>query len=78
MRRPAATLQNNIVFLNVYDLQDNEALINFGLGVFHSGVEIKGEEWTFGSGGGIFSSSPKNAGGAKFRESITMGEFNGI
>lgn len=43
MRRPAATLQNNTVFLNVYDLQDNEALINFGLGVFHSGVEIKGK-----------------------------------
>lgn len=44
------------------------------MGIHHSGVEILGREYSFASGGGIFDSSPKDAPGAKFRESI--GEFN--
>lgn len=44
------------------------------MGIHHSGVEILGREYSFASGGGIFDSSPKDAPGAKFRESI--GKFN--
>lgn len=45
-----------------------------GLGAFHSGVEVHGQEWTFASGGGIFSHAPKNAPGAPLRVSIRIGE----
>ncbi len=48
-----------------------------GIGFFHSGIEIGGEEFSFASGAGIFSSTPKEATGAKFRESIEMGYFEG-
>ena len=64
------------VLLNVYDL--NEANINlypFGLGMYHSGVQIGGLEWSFAGGAGVMSDTPKSAGGATFRESIDMGEF---
>ena len=44
------------------------------MGIHHSGVEILGREYSFASGGGIFDSSPRDAPGAKFRESI--GEFS--
>jgi hypothetical protein len=66
------------VVLNVYDL--NEANINLyplGLGMYHSGVQVGGLEWSFAGGTGIYSDSPKNAAGAKFRESIVMGEYRG-
>eukprot|EP01041_Mallomonas_annulata_P009303 gene9303-19310_t len=66
------------VILNVYDLNDvNQYLYHWGLGVYHSGVEVCGVEYTFGGGGGIFYTEPKNAPGAKHRESIPMGTFNG-
>lgn len=47
------------------------------MGLHHSGVEILGREYSFASGGGIFDSSPKDAPGAKFRESIELGAFDG-
>jgi len=47
-----------------------------GLGFYHSGVQIDSREWSYG-GGGVFSDEPLNAGGARFRESIDMGEFVG-
>jgi hypothetical protein len=41
--------QNSKVMLNVYDLHDNNDLLyQFGLGLFHSGVNIGREEYTFG------------------------------
>jgi hypothetical protein len=44
-------LQPQKVWLNVYDLNpNNDALIYIGLGAFHSGVEVHGTEYTFGSG----------------------------
>jgi hypothetical protein len=53
------------VVLNVYDLSapaQNDMLVFLGLGAFHSGVEVHGVEWTFGSGGpGIFSHAPRAA-----------------
>lgn len=68
------------VLLNVYDLspEHNAYLYHWGLGAYHSGVEINGVEYTFGSGGGVFEMTPKNAGpDAIFRESIDMGVYEG-
>ena len=66
------------VFVNVYDLQRtevNDMLMTVGLGVFHSGIEVHGAEWTFGSGGGVFSHAPKAVpGGARLRCSVLVGE----
>ena len=39
-----------------------------------SGIEVHGTEYTFGSGGGIFSHSPKGAPGVTLRASILLGE----
>ena len=50
---------------------------SIGMGLHHSGVEILGKEYSFASGGGIFDSTPKDAPGAKFRESIELGAFDG-
>ena len=73
-----ASIQSNRVVLNVYDLhENNDLLLPLGLGLFHSGVQINSAEYTFASGGGVFSTEPKYAPGAKFRESIDMGEFKG-
>ncbi|CAI5710990.1 unnamed protein product [Hyaloperonospora brassicae] len=66
------------VTLNVYDLVEaNEYIAPLGLGIFHSGVEIAGKEFSYASGSGVFSASPRQAPGAKFRESIDMGFFEG-
>ena len=52
------------VTLNVYDLiPHNQYLHPWGLGAFHSGVVIFGEEYTYGSGGGVFTTEPFNAPG---------------
>jgi hypothetical protein len=46
----------------------NKFLYPMGLGVFHSGVEISGVEYSFGGGGGggdgVFEMTPKEAGNA--------------
>ena len=52
-------------------------MVVVGLGAYHSGVEFGGEEYTFASGAGIFSHPPKQAEGARFRESIELGYFQG-
>lgn len=73
----STTTQGSRVYLNVYDLnENNEYLYPFGLGLYHSGVQIAGQEWTFASQAGIFSTEPKFAPGARFRESIDMGVLN--
>ena len=69
-----------MVYLNIYDLhQANEYLHPFGIGAYHSGVEVGGKEWTFagGPGAGIFYHTPRDAPGdqAKYRESIELGEI---
>lgn len=64
--------------LNVYDLSPaNDTLCAVGLGLHHSGVEIMGSEYSFASGAGVFQASPKEAPGARFRESILLGSFEG-
>lgn len=75
----ASSRYDTKVILNVYDLGDhNELFFPLGLGLYHSGVQIGNyEEYTFASGGGVFSHAPKNASGAKFRLSVDMGFFHG-
>jgi hypothetical protein len=66
------------ITLNLYDLSpSNSYLFPIGLGIHHSGIEITGTEYTFASGSGIFSHSPREANGAIFRESIELGLFDG-
>ena len=66
------------VHLNLYDLSPaNDCLYPLGFGLHHSGVEILGSEYSFASGGGIFESPPGEAPGAKFRERIDLGSFDG-
>lgn len=67
------------VLLNVYDLSPaNDYLYPIGFGLHHSGVEIMGREYSFGSGGsGIFDGSPREAPGARFRFQLEMGTYDG-
>lgn len=51
--------------------------IDWGFGVFHSGIEVGGVEYSFASGAGIFTLAPKEAPGATYRESIAMGSYEG-
>ena len=67
------------VIVNVYDLQNpqvNDLLFPLGLGIYHSGISVHGTEYTFGSGGGVFSHEPKAAPSARFRCSIVLGEVD--
>jgi hypothetical protein len=75
----ASSRYDTRVILNVYDLgENNDMLFPLGLGLYHSGVQIGNyEEYTFASGGGVFSHAPKKASGAKFRLSVDMGAFHG-
>ncbi|CAM9498466.1 unnamed protein product, partial [Discosporangium mesarthrocarpum] len=66
------------VILNVYDLHPmNEYGYAWGMGAFHSGVEIAGREYTFAGGGGIFDHAPRGAPNARFREAVKMGSYRG-
>jgi hypothetical protein len=55
----------------------NHHLYNFGLGAYHSGIEVCGAEFTFGSHEGdssaVVAIPPKTAPGCTFRESISLG-----
>jgi hypothetical protein len=68
------------VILHIYDLAEagalNETLVDVGLGLYHSGVEVHGVEWTFaaGAGSGIVSHTPGQPGGGHvLRDSRCLG-----
>uniref|UniRef100_A0A0E0KTI1 PPPDE domain-containing protein n=1 Tax=Oryza punctata TaxID=4537 RepID=A0A0E0KTI1_ORYPU len=66
------------VVVNVYDLTPmNNYLYWFGLGIFHSGIEVHGVEYGFGahefSTSGVFEVEPKNCPGFVYRRSVRMG-----
>jgi len=72
------------VWLHVYDLTDgfhlpliNTALLNAGAGLFHAGVEVHGNEFSFGMsrhvGSGMYICEPKRNTGHSYRESILLG-----
>ncbi|KAJ6832252.1 deSI-like protein [Iris pallida] len=66
------------VFLNVYDVTPvNNYLYWFGLGVFHSGIEVHGMEYGYGahvySSSGVFEVEPKSCPGFIYRRYIRLG-----
>ena len=71
------------VYLNVYDLHpSNNALRWLGLGLYHTGVEVYGSEWTYSGGSGVFSHSPRRPPGlaerregVRFHTTIELGEI---
>nr|GMC50360.1 deSI-like protein At4g17486 isoform X1 [Ipomoea batatas] len=67
-----------LLYLNVYDLTPvNNYLYWFGLGVFHSGIEVHGLEYGFGAhdfpSSGVFEVEPRSCPGFMFRRSILLG-----
>ncbi|XP_021893641.1 deSI-like protein At4g17486 isoform X3 [Carica papaya] len=71
----------SLLYLNVYDLTPiNNYLYWFGLGVFHSGVEVHGLEYGFGaheySTSGVFEVEPRSCPGFIFRRSVLLGTIN--
>ncbi|KAK4269465.1 hypothetical protein QN277_022619 [Acacia crassicarpa] len=67
------------VYLNVYDLTPiNGYAYWFGLGVYHSGVQVHGVEYAFGaheySSTGIFEGEPKRCEGFTYRKTILIGK----
>jgi len=66
------------VALHVYDLVDNSWLYWLGCGIFHSGVEVYGQEFAFGGhdqdSPGVFATPPTQAPGpVRWRERIVVG-----
>ncbi|CAI0417921.1 unnamed protein product [Linum tenue] len=66
------------VYLNVYDLTTvNNYLYWFGLGIFHSGIEVHGMEFSFGAheypSSGIFEVEPRSCPGFIFRRAVLLG-----
>lgn len=81
------------VVLNVYDVTTSESertnstittlngiTHSLGLGgVFHGGIEVYGEEWSFGyadEGSGVYVCPPRRNPLYTFRESVTLGITN--
>lgn len=67
-----------MVYLNVYDLTTiNNYLYCFGLGAFHSGIQVYGVEYGFGAheypSSGVFEVEPRSCPGFIFRQSILLG-----
>ncbi|CAN1333756.1 DeSI-like protein At4g17486 [Linum perenne] len=67
------------VYLNVYDLTTvNNYLYWFGLGIFHSGIEVHGMEFSFGAheypSSGIFEVEPRSCPGFIFRRAVLLGK----
>lgn len=73
------------VRLNMYDIGTlgggaclNSLLRSLGTGVFHCGVEVYDQEWSYsdtfsGQGSGVFPCRPRECKGHTFRESVLMG-----
>ena len=67
------------VVLNVYDLSPvNDYISWLGLGFYHSGLEIDGREWSFGSGAGsgtgVFECRPLEV--PAFRKAVPLGNLD--
>ncbi|XP_010557587.1 PREDICTED: deSI-like protein At4g17486 [Tarenaya hassleriana] len=66
------------VVLNVYDLTPiNNYTYLFGLGIFHSGIEVHGKEYGFGAHefpvSGVFEVDPRSCPGFIYRCSVSLG-----
>mmetsp|Transcript_57342 Transcript_57342/g.158717 ORF Transcript_57342/g.158717 Transcript_57342/m.158717 type:complete len:257 (+) Transcript_57342:165-935(+) len=70
---------NALVFLNVYDLNEDwlhannlfRDVLKIG-GAFHTGVEVYGNEWSYGQEG-VSSTNPRRHEVHIYRQSVTMG-----
>lgn len=67
-----------LLYLNVYDLTPvNNYLYWAGLGVFHSGIEVHGQEYGYGAHdyptSGVFEVEPRSCPGFIFRRSLLLG-----
>ncbi|KAG0482014.1 hypothetical protein HPP92_010098 [Vanilla planifolia] len=81
IRRPSVRKRTGAVpvYLNVYDLTPlNGYAYWFGLGVYHSGVQVYGVEYAYGAHDhpttGIFEMEPRSCPGFAFRKSILIGK----
>ncbi|KAK2432386.1 deSI protein [Trifolium repens] len=77
--RNGVVLGSVSVYLNVYDLtQFNGYAYWFGLGVYHSGVQVHDVEYAFGAhehaSTGIFEGEPKKCEGFRYRKTILIGK----
>ncbi|KAH7366208.1 hypothetical protein KP509_18G067800 [Ceratopteris richardii] len=77
MQRSSSSFRTAI-YLNIYDLTTlNNYLYWFGLGIFHSAIEINGIEYAYGAHdmptSGIFQVEPRSCPGFLFRRSILLG-----
>mmetsp|Transcript_31717 Transcript_31717/g.41925 ORF Transcript_31717/g.41925 Transcript_31717/m.41925 type:complete len:239 (+) Transcript_31717:299-1015(+) len=68
-----------LVFLNVYNVNPklNPFLAPFGVGMFHTGIEINGREYQYSKNAGVHMVEPKTAGVMHFQKSVEMGTYNG-
>lgn len=83
-RRKSKPTQPNPVMVHLYDVTGNFAirhvnciLSDIGTGAFHAGVEICGEEWSYGyteEGTGVFCVPPRGSENHTYRQSLEMGE----
>ncbi len=70
------TLTNAPVTLHVYDLSEsNSTYYAMGFGLYHSGLEVHGTEYSWGTDG-PFCNEPKKAYGVMYRESLVLGHTN--
>lgn len=72
--------QENQVMLNVYDLTPfNSYTYWFGVGIFHSGIEVHGMEFGYGAhdfpASGVFEVEPRSCPGFVYRCSLPLGHI---
>ncbi|OIW19741.1 hypothetical protein TanjilG_18551 [Lupinus angustifolius] len=72
---------SSLVVLNVYDLTPiNNYMYWFGVGIYHSGIQVHGKEYGFGAhdfpASGVFEVEPRTCPGFIYRTSITLGQTN--
>jgi len=82
---PACDASASEVTLHIYDVAGmasaqklNGVFRAFGMGVFHAGVEVFNQEWSFGSadnedGSGVFNCVPRSCEAHVYREAVPMG-----
>ena len=69
---------HNQVYLNIYNItKSNDFFHMLGMGIYHTGVQIRGKEYAFANQVGIFYTLPKDIDGANLRESIEINTFHG-
>jgi hypothetical protein len=63
------------VFVNIYDLQESQSILNsMGLGTHHSGVQIGKYEYFFGSSG-VARAEPRRQEYGTFKERVEFGKL---